>query len=47
MGNGIYVYKEEDFPDEDSYQKKKLASFINNLGILEAGFTQRSLVENI
>lgn len=34
LKNGTYVYREEDFSDEDSFQKKKLLDFVNRMSFL-------------
>lgn len=34
LKNGTYVYREEDFSDEDSFQKKKLLDFVNHPSFL-------------
>lgn len=37
MENDTNVYKEEDFSDKDSYQKKRPMDFVNNLGYFGGG----------
>lgn len=37
MENDTNVYKEEDFSDKDSYQKKRPVEFVNNLGYFGGG----------
>ena len=37
IGNRVYVYKEKDLTTEDLYHKKRLMSFINDLGYLGSG----------